>query len=129
MNPLLIPLIFAVAIAVIFYVKYKREMALRKFAEIDRDGLLMDNGWHQDYRQEITRKPYDTRIVDLHDGSSVLAIMGPGLVHRPGAGGGPAVFHPRMHAPDIENVRDLMNHAYREGRHFENPSYTGTYYG
>lgn len=76
----------------------------KKFKEFHESYLRViknEASWHEEGRQDITSKPYS---ISLKDG---VWIVGPGLespAYLPEGKG------------ESTNIRDLMNHAYREAK-------------
>lgn len=85
--------ILSLVFGIYFFSKYRK---LKIELETYKRSLRNESSWHQVGRQDVTDKPYSIKDNDW--------IVGPGL--------NPPAFLPNS----ISNVRDLMNHSFREGK-------------
>ncbi len=79
--------------SIYFFSKWKKS---KRELETYKKSLMNESAWHQIGRQDVTDKPYSIKDNDW--------IVGPGL--------NPPAFSPNS----ISNIRDLMNHSFREGK-------------
>lgn len=75
---------------------YSKFRKLKLKSDLFKRSLEHESAWHQVGRQDVTDKPYSIKDENW--------IIGPGL--------NPPAFSPGS----ISNVKDLMNHSFREGR-------------
>lgn len=91
---LVILIVILATLCIFLYQKYNKEKS--KFESYKRS-IKNENSWHEVGRQDVTSKPYSIKDGDW--------IVGPGL-------NTPAY----LSDINISNVRDLMNHAFRQGK-------------